>query len=149
MEDFRIANDIIQVDYQKLEDIARLFAQQTEECIQLSQRIKEPLKALQNSGWEGSAAKAFLTEVNEDIFPTMKRLSDSLFEGERMTMQIAKILQDADEEATNAGKPIASNSANSVNISSIQASANRMSRFKRLAPRDPGPGAYTEAEFKE
>lgn len=93
-------NDTIQVDYDQLADVANQFEQQAEECIQLTQRLKGPVEALQNGGWEGDAAKSFLAELDADVLPALQRLSDSLTEGEMMGKKIAAMMREAEEGAT-------------------------------------------------
>jgi len=92
-------NDIIQAEYDKLEDIAGRFAANAEATVEMRSRIENAVQALQNGNWEGEGSTAFFTEMNQDVFPVMIRLTTALEQAQSVTFQAKAILQAAEEEA--------------------------------------------------
>lgn len=91
--------DVIQAQYDQLHQIALRFGQQAEAAAQTTQRVQESMRALQASGWEGRGSVAFFAEMNGQVVPSLQRLSGALQEGNRTTLQIAKVIKQAEEEA--------------------------------------------------
>lgn len=56
-----MSNDVVQVRYDQLEDIANRFARKAQETAQLQQRILRDAQALQNGGWMGQARRPLAT----------------------------------------------------------------------------------------
>lgn len=91
--------EIVQANYDELEEIAARFAAQAEANENLSRQIKQRVQALQNGGWEGKGSQAFFTEMETEVSPAMERLSHALQEARSVTLQIDQILHRAEEEA--------------------------------------------------
>ena len=94
-----MGNDIIQARYDQLEAIARRFGQQARVQVTVDQSVQRGVQALQDGGWEGRGATAFFQEMNAQVLPAMKRLTTALQEGNRVTLQIANVMKEAEEEA--------------------------------------------------
>lgn len=90
---------VIQVDYDGLQQVATRFnsaAQQIEQMYQITNRA---FQQLENGGWVGRGANAFINEMRGEVFPAVQRLAQALAEADLTTQQIIQILQHADEEA--------------------------------------------------
>ena len=91
--------NIIQAEYNKLDDIAGRFAKNAESTADMRSRIKQSVQALQNGRWEGDGSAAFFTEMERDVFPVVNKLSNALYEAQRVTSEICTIMQQAEEDA--------------------------------------------------
>lgn len=90
---------VIQVDYDDLHQVATRFnsaAQQIEQTYQITNRA---FQQLENGGWVGRGANAFIDEMRGEVFPAVQRLAQALAEAGLTTQQIVQILQQADEQA--------------------------------------------------
>jgi len=70
--------DIIQVQYDQLEQIAVRFGQQAEAAAETQGRVQQSLRSLQSGGWEGRGAAAFFGEMSSEVLPALNRLSAAL-----------------------------------------------------------------------
>ncbi|MEW5987855.1 MAG: WXG100 family type VII secretion target [Chloroflexota bacterium] len=93
------APPIIQAHYEELEDVARLLAEQAGRTQRTRQNILAPYQDLQGGSWVGTAADTFFNEMEDEIWPAVGRLTAALAEASTVTMQIIRILQEAEEEA--------------------------------------------------
>ena len=91
--------NIIQAEYDKLENIAGRFGESAESTADMQSRIKQSVHALQNGRWEGKGSTAFFTEMERGIFPAMIRLTDALEQAQSVTLQVKDIFQAAEEGA--------------------------------------------------
>ncbi|MCA9932522.1 MAG: WXG100 family type VII secretion target, partial [Anaerolineales bacterium] len=94
-----MGQDIFQAQYEDLEEIARRFDQQAQESDQIRTYIQQKLDSLRNGGWEGMGSDAFYAEMEDQVMPALKRLSEAMAEGNYVTRQIMDMLQVAEEEA--------------------------------------------------
>lgn len=90
--------DIIQINYDEMEEIGSLFGTQSDLIASLFSSLKNEVTELKNS-WEGKGADAFFNEMENDIFPVLQRLEEGLSEGQQVVSQIVQIMMDAEEEA--------------------------------------------------
>ncbi|NUM45016.1 MAG: WXG100 family type VII secretion target [Anaerolineales bacterium] len=93
--------DRIQADYDQLDVLARRFDQQTTETQRLIQRVRQSVDNLQRGGWIGTGANAFLSEMDDEIFPALTRLEEALEYAQETTQHISQTLRQAEEEAAN------------------------------------------------
>ena len=89
---------IIQAEYDALNEIAQRFRRQSEAQEQLRALLQRRFEPLQHGGWIGRGAKSFFSEMENEVFPATTRLSQALAEASRVTLQIASILRDAEQE---------------------------------------------------
>jgi WXG100 family type VII secretion target len=92
-----MASNVIQVDYEKLDEIKRSFEQQAGQCREMLARLRQRADPLESGGWAGEGASAFFNEMSTRVFPSMGRLSDSLAEGTTVTTQVAQVFKEAEE----------------------------------------------------
>jgi len=95
-----MAAPVVQSDYEGLEQIAQRFNQQADVIAQLIQSVKGAMDPLQ-SNWLGDAKDAFFSEMEEDVSPGTQRLQELFAESAAKTAEIARVLEEAEEEARN------------------------------------------------
>lgn len=91
--------DIIQVEYDTLEEILKKFDFLSTDSREMTQRLSNIVAKLQNGGWQGRGSQTFLAEMNDTLFPALQRLSEALEESRETIYQISNIMYAAEEEA--------------------------------------------------
>lgn len=91
--------DIVQAQYEQLEQIAARFAAAAETQQALLQRVNQRVDVLRQGGWQGKGVAAFLREMDGEVGPAGQRLVGALQEGSRYTGLIAVIVRQAEMEA--------------------------------------------------
>ncbi len=94
-----MGNDIVQANYEELDEIASQFRYQAEINAELHSRLQHALQPLQQGDWIGLGADAFFDEMTGEVFPAMQRLTDALEHAHAVTLEIENIIQMAEEEA--------------------------------------------------
>jgi WXG100 family type VII secretion target len=95
-----MSNDVIQAQYEQLDNIANRFGQAAENNAALAQQVAKAAQTLQNGGWEGKGATAFFSEMETTISPALKRFIHALEEAQTVTLEIKQIIQQAEEKAS-------------------------------------------------
>jgi WXG100 family type VII secretion target len=67
----------------------------------VNRRIKSAQGTLEGGDWIGEGAKKFFAEMEQQVNPSMKRLEQSLADAYRKTQEIARIMKQAEDEASN------------------------------------------------
>lgn len=94
-----MSSNIIQADFDQLNQVMQRFGVQAEATGQLIALIQNQMVPLQNGGWQGRGADAFFAEMAEDFLPGMYRLQSALEQASQVTQQIDNTLRGAEEEA--------------------------------------------------
>lgn len=100
-----MAQDILQAEYETLEEIASRFAHAAEANLEHQNRLRQIFSQLEQGGWRGRGAESFFHEMNDQIFPALNRLVAGLSEGSTTVQQISALLAAAEEEAANQFAP--------------------------------------------
>lgn len=91
--------EVIQAQYEQLENIAAQFGRQADATSQLLSNLTQAMNDLEQGGWIGQGANAFFEEMDATVLPAGRRLADALDEARSATLQIRDILRQAEEEA--------------------------------------------------
>lgn len=91
--------DIIQTQYDRLAAVAQRYAQQAEAVAVLQQQVERSAQALRQRGWEGRGAAAFGAEMDNVVLPVMHRLHAAFIQAQTVTLKIAEVIRQAEEEA--------------------------------------------------
>ncbi|GAB4544453.1 MAG: hypothetical protein OHK0023_01280 [Anaerolineae bacterium] len=91
--------NVIQAQYETLDQIIRHFSAQTDETNRLIQTIHRQKDIVQRSAWVGKGADAFYGEMEGELFPALNRLAKALADAESATKRIVKTFRDAEDEA--------------------------------------------------
>ncbi len=94
-----MSSDLIQADFEQLTQVGQRFAHQAEATTQLISLLQTRMAPLQDGGWQGRGADAFLAEMAEDLLPGLHRLQNALEQASQTTRHIDDILNGAQEEA--------------------------------------------------
>lgn len=107
--------DIIQVQYEQLEDVAARFGRNAECSAAVQQQMQRSMHALRQGGWQGRGSLAFFAEMDGSVTPALQRLSTALREAQKVSLQIGHLMRQAEEEA---GRPFRDrDETNSVSLS--------------------------------
>ncbi len=94
-----MANDIIQADYDMLSGVASRFGNQAQSNRELQARVRQAMRPLEGDGWQGRGSTAFFNEMNGEVLPAMQRLVAALDQARSVTLDIARVIRQAEEEA--------------------------------------------------
>ncbi len=94
-----MSEDILQIDYDQMEAIAKQFQGQAEAVGQMARLLNNHYSDLKNDGWVGVGADAFFSEFETELEPALARLALALEDGRDLSNQIAQVLRNAEEQA--------------------------------------------------
>lgn len=109
-----MSKPITQINYETVEGFAKSFHQESEEIEIIYNSTLQKMNALR-SGWAGEAADKFCAEMEHDVLPSVKRLTQALLTSEATLMQILKIFYEADQETVSYYKFLGEESSASDN----------------------------------
>ncbi len=95
-----MAAPVIQVDYDRLAEVAKGFGRNAETAAALQGQVQRNAQQLRQGGWEGRGSAAFFVELDGAVSPAMQRLSAALKEAQKVTLQIGFLMRQAEEEAS-------------------------------------------------
>lgn len=95
-----MSSDLFQSDYEQLETLAGQFGQQAEAQESMLARVKSAADNLADGGWIGEGSEAFQQEMEGVMIPACSRLINALKESQRVTRDIVRIIQQAEDEAS-------------------------------------------------
>jgi WXG100 family type VII secretion target len=90
----------IQVEYELLNKIAQEFASCSSEVESMRKKINASVENLAGGRWDGVGARAFFSEMERDVFPPLKKLSQTLTLAQDRTREISQIFLDAETRAS-------------------------------------------------
>lgn len=89
----------IRINYDDVEKGSKQFNQQQSSISQVNRRLKSAKDALHGGkGWIGQAATDFFREFDGEVMPAMNRLERAMGTGARVTKQVNKIMQEAENQ---------------------------------------------------
>ncbi len=95
-----MSNDIIQARYDGLAGVASRFGDQAQSNQELLVRVRQAMRVLEGGGWQGRGSTAFFAEMNGELLPAMQRLAAALDQARAVTLDIARVMRHAEEEAS-------------------------------------------------
>ncbi|MCU0497389.1 MAG: WXG100 family type VII secretion target [Anaerolineae bacterium] len=93
-----MATNIIQVNYEQLDQISQLFDAGGEQFSELERSLRQCAGQLE-SGWIGMGSDAFFAEFNDEVMPRLKRLIAAYQQSAHAIRQIAEVMYNAEQEA--------------------------------------------------
>lgn len=91
--------ELVQFEYDQLKDVGQRFANQATAVRTQYDKISQQMEVLKSGAWTGPNADKFYEIMEQQLLPATKRLSDALDKGSEVTAQVAKMMQDAEEES--------------------------------------------------
>lgn len=89
----------IEANYEDLERISGVFGDSSEAVEGMINKIKTAYENLRDT-WEGRGADAFFKEMEELVFPGLKKLDAAMDNASAVTKAVAQALQNAENEAS-------------------------------------------------
>ena len=86
-------------DYDALNQIAQVFAQEADACRQTLRAVKSAKEVLANGDWIGQGATAYYQEMDSSILPTLQRLTAALDNASQVTTKIVAVVRQAEADA--------------------------------------------------
>jgi len=94
----------VRSDYDQLQIVQNTFNSQADAVTKMNNNIKSHMQTLEGGDWIGEGARKFYSEMNDQVLPSLQRLQRALAEAGRVTQQISALMQQAEQEASNAFK---------------------------------------------
>lgn len=91
--------NVIQANYANLESLVKTVDSHGDSTSSLHNQISRMVDRLQNGAWIGAGANAFYGEMEQDVFPALKRLIGAFDSASSALPRIIKTFRDAEEEA--------------------------------------------------
>jgi WXG100 family type VII secretion target len=89
----------IQVDYEQLDQVAALCAQEAQSMAELYMKINEGVDQLRG-GWGGDAANKFFGEMDSFVLPNLKKIYDAFDNAQSQIKTISQKFAEAEQEAS-------------------------------------------------
>ncbi len=90
---------VIKADYEQLQQIATQFGQESDQMRQLITTIQGQLETLRGGDWEGRGAELFYGEMDNEVLPSLVRLSLAFNNANQTTLRISIQMQQAEADA--------------------------------------------------
>lgn len=90
----------VRSDYDQLQVIQNTFSAQSDALQRMNQNLKSRMDTLHGGDWIGEGAKKFYGEMNDQVMPSLKRLEKAMAEAARTTQQMARLMKQAEDEAS-------------------------------------------------
>jgi len=87
-------------DYDQLKQISKGFASANSAVAGVNRSLNSAMGQLKGGDWIGEGARAFYKEMESDVMPSMKRLEQAMAEAAKITNQIAKLIQQAEDDSS-------------------------------------------------
>lgn len=89
----------IEVNYEELANIQRLFSSEAEAVNQLFTQTRQKVEQLHGAGWIGRGSETWFAEMQSRVLPSMNRLVKALHDGAQAVQRISQTYKAAEEEA--------------------------------------------------
>ena len=90
--------DQVRADYEALAAVSQAFKQQADAMKKTEGSLKSKAQGIRST-WIGKGANEFQKEFEQSIVPTFEKLVGALNEAGKVTGDISKMFQDAEQEA--------------------------------------------------
>lgn len=94
-------SDKIDVNYEQLQQIAKMFDTEADGIQQVLNSTKSRVDALVNAGWKGRGSETFFAEQQNIVLPSLNRLVKALHDASQVTQKVMQIYSSAEEQAKN------------------------------------------------
>ncbi len=86
-------------DFDQLGKLASAFRAQAENSQRTLLQVKRQIDTLQGGEWIGQGSQAFYKEMEQEVLPALGRLVKALDQAQKVTLQISRIVKEAEEAA--------------------------------------------------
>jgi len=89
----------IEADYAELQRMDGVFRKSSDEVDASYNQIKNQVDVLRQT-WTGRGADAFFQEMDRELMPALRKLSNAMEQGGSTTIAIANIVEQAEDDAS-------------------------------------------------
>jgi WXG100 family type VII secretion target len=90
--------DLVQLNYDEMQNIIKLFESDKDEIQQLHHQTRQMVESLHGSQWIGEAADRFFGEMQGEVFVRTEKMIYVLDVAAGVAKQIVQIVHQADED---------------------------------------------------
>lgn len=94
--------NIVQIDYDKMRQVADAFAQQSAEVKRILNTVEDQINVLKAEKWKAESATAYYNEMDHTVCPAVNKLAQKLDLASEVCKQISATLKKAEQDAMNA-----------------------------------------------
>ena len=99
-----MASDRFQAKYDELEQLSGMFSTQAGQVGETMGKLKQAIDNIEGK-WIGSANEKWEGEMEQVVLPGLNKLQNALNEGTTRTKQMAQMIHDHEQQASNLFKP--------------------------------------------
>jgi WXG100 family type VII secretion target len=88
---------LLRADYDQLNEVSQTFDRESNDINRSVAGLQRQIEALEGGGWIGVGATAFYREMHSEVMPAMQRLVNALHLASRLTQQVSRKIQEAEE----------------------------------------------------
>lgn len=99
-----MASDRFQAKYDELEQLSGMFSTQAGQVGETEWKLKQAIDNIEDK-WIGEGAKKYREEMESEVLPALGKLQAALNEGSSRTKQMAQMIHDHEQQASNLFKP--------------------------------------------
>lgn len=93
---------IIQIDYEKMRQVADIFEQQSAEVKRVLNNIEQQINVLKAEKWKAESATAYYQSMDNEVCRAVDKLAQKLDLASEVCNQISQTLKKAEQDAMNA-----------------------------------------------
>jgi len=95
-----MAQDKFQVKYDELDQLAGMFSSESGQVSEVIGKLKSAIENMRDK-WIGEGAQKFFNEMESEVLPALGKLQSALNEGATKTKQMAGLVHEHEEQASN------------------------------------------------
>ena len=95
-----MAQDRFQVKYDELDQMAGMFSSEGGQVGEVIGKLKSAIENMRDK-WIGEGAQKFFNEMESEVLPGLSKLQTALNDGATKTKQIAGLIHEHEEQASN------------------------------------------------
>jgi WXG100 family type VII secretion target len=95
-----MAQDRFQAKYDELDQLAGMFANEAGQVGETMGKLKSAIENMRDK-WIGEGAQKFFNEMESEVLPALGKLQAALNEGSTKTKQMAGLIHEHEEQASN------------------------------------------------
>jgi WXG100 family type VII secretion target len=95
-----MASDRFQAKYDELDQLSGMFSNGGDQVGETMGKLKQAIENIRDK-WIGEGAQKFLQEMESEVLPALGKLQAALNEGSSRTKQMAQMIHDHEQQASN------------------------------------------------
>jgi WXG100 family type VII secretion target len=95
-----MAQDRFQAKYDELDQLAGMFSSEAGQVGETMGKLKSAIENMRDK-WIGEGAQKFFNEMESEVLPALNKLQTALNDGATKTKQIAGLIHEHEEQASN------------------------------------------------